>query len=191
MNFKNQAFEEIYEGITRNMPSITFFGIVGTYLITAALNIFFIPLPLIISIPAALAIQFGRFSVVFMDFLNPTGVRSPWPPIIATLATVIALVELGFSIGDMQSVESWTDTRYWSIFLFGGLLVSFGYILELNFIAKGAEAFGMTSRKIAAGATGAAKASNGQAAAKPSANGHKQPDEVFFDLGLNGNGRHS
>jgi len=189
MNFKNQAFEEIYEGITRNMPSITFFGIVGTYLITAALNIYFIPLPFIISIPAALAIQFGRFAVVFMDFLNPTGVRSPWPPIIATLATVIALVELGFSIGDMQAVESWTDTRYWSIFLFGGMLVSFGYILELNFIAKGAEAFGMTSRKTASGATGANRQS--QPVKAPHTNGQKTTEEVFFELGLNGNGKHS
>lgn len=142
-NFQNQAFADIFEAITRNMPSIVFFGILATYAITAALNIHFIPLPLTYSIPAAIAIQFGRFAVVFMDFLNPTGSRSPWPPVVATVATVVSLVELGFSIQDMQLEAGWTEARYWSIFLFGGMLISFGYILEMNFISKGAEGYGM------------------------------------------------
>lgn len=104
------------------------------------------PLPLAIAAPAAIMIQFGRFSVVFMDFLNPTGQRSKWPPIIATVATVVAIVELGFSIQDIQISEGWNAARYWSVFLFGTMLISFGYILELNFITKGAEAYGMVMR---------------------------------------------
>lgn len=142
-NFQNEAFRDIFDAITRNMPSIVFFGILATYVITAALNIHFIPLPIHFSIPAAIAIQFGRFAVVFMDFLNPTGQRSPWPPVVATVATVVSLVELGFSIQDMQLETGWSDARYWSVFLFGAMLISFGYILEMNFISKGAEGYGM------------------------------------------------
>ena len=141
------------ETITANMPSLTFFGIILTYGITAALNVHFLPLPALYSIPAALAIQFGRFAVVFTDFLNPTGKRSPWPPIIATFATIIALVEFAYSVQDMQLQSTWTDARYWSVYLFGGMLIVFGYILELNFISKGAEGYGMQTRKVMPGAT--------------------------------------
>jgi len=141
-NFKNPAFYAIYQGITATMPHITFYGIIAVYLITAALNVYFIPLPLYISIPAALAIQFSRFAVVFMDFLNPTGKRSPWPPMIATGATVLALVELSFSIKNLN----FADTHYWSLFLFGSMIIVLGYLLEINFIVKGAEAFGMQSK---------------------------------------------
>ena len=147
-NFQNEAFREIYEAITKNMPAVAFFGILITYAITAMLNVHFMPLPLAIAAPAAIMIQFGRFSVVFMDFLNPTGKRSKWPPIIATVATVVAIVELGFSIQDIQISEGWNAARYWSVFLFGTMLISFGYILELNFITKGAEAYGMTMRNV-------------------------------------------
>ncbi len=147
-NFVNPAFAEIYDGITSRMPSITFYGIVAVYAITAGLNVYFIPLPLYLSIPAAAAIQFARFAVVFMDFLNPTGNRSPWPPLIATAATITALVELAFSIQDMQ----FADTRFWSLFLFGGMLIALGWLLEINFISKGAEAFGMSSGKRTTGA---------------------------------------
>jgi len=147
-NFQNEAFREIYEGITKNMPAVAFFGILVTYAITAMLNVHFMPLPLAIAAPAAIMIQFGRFSVVFMDFLNPTGQRSKWPPIIATVATVVAIVELGFSIQDIQISEGWNAARYWSVFLFGTMLISVGYILELNFITKGAEAYGMTMRNV-------------------------------------------
>jgi hypothetical protein len=152
-NFQNRSFQDLMETITANMPSLTFFGIILTYGITAALNVHFLPLPALYSIPAALAIQFGRFAVVFTDFLNPTGKRSPWPPIIATAATVIALVEFAYSVQDMQLQSTWTDARYWSVYLFGGMLIVFGYILELNFISKGAEGYGMQTRKVMPGAT--------------------------------------
>ncbi len=32
----------------------------------------FLPLPLLLSIPASLMLQFGRFAIVFIDFLNDT-----------------------------------------------------------------------------------------------------------------------
>jgi len=149
-NFVNPAFAAIFKNITKHMPSITFYGIIATYLITAALNVFFIPLPVYISIAAALAIQFGRFAIVFMDFLNPTGHRSVFPGLIATLATVVSLTELAFSIQDM----GWTGAKFWSVMLFGALMILFGYFLEINFIAKGAIAFGMSYEKGPEGAGG-------------------------------------
>jgi len=141
-NFKNPAFAEIYQGIESVMPQLTFYGIIAVYLITAALNVYFIPLPVYLSVPAALALQFGRFSIVFMDFLNPTGRRSPWPGTIATLATAVAITELAFSMRGFDFVGA----EFWAIFLFGAMVIAFGYLLEINFISKGAEAYGMKRR---------------------------------------------
>lgn len=138
-NFVNPAFAGIYDGITAFMPQITFYGIIATYLITALLNVFFVPVPTYISIPAAGAIAFIRFAIVFMDFLNPTGRRSPWPGLIATVLTVVAIIELGFSIEEM----GWVESRYWSVLLFGSTIIAGGYLLEINFVAKGSEAFGL------------------------------------------------
>ena len=146
-NFQSDTFRDLMESITRNIPALMFFGIIVTYVVTAALNVHIIPLPAYIAVPAATMIQFGRFAVVFMDFLNPTGYRSKWPPVIATVATIVALVELGFSVQDIQEAQGWTAARYWSVYLFGAMLIGFGYILELNFIAKGVEAYGMKAYK--------------------------------------------
>lgn len=146
-NFQSDTFRDLMESITRNIPALMFFGIIVTYMVTAALNVYFIPLPSYLAITAALLIQFGRFAVVFMDFLNPTGHRSKWPPVIATVATIIALVELGFSIQDMAEGSAWSQARYWSVYLFGAMLIGFGYILEINFIQKAVEAYGMKAYK--------------------------------------------
>jgi len=146
--FVNPAFASIFDGITRNMPAITFWGILATYAVTAALNVWSIPLPVYISIPAALAIQFGRFAIVFVDFLNPTGKRSTLPAIIATAATAVALLELSFSLQHLKM----SGAEFWSMFLFGGMVIMFGYLLEVNFIKKGAEAFGLVKGEQAAGA---------------------------------------
>lgn len=148
--FVNPAFASIFDGITRNMPAITFWGILATYAVTAALNVWSIPLPVYISIPAALAIQFGRFAIVFVDFLNPTGKRSTLPAIIATAATAVALLELSFSLQHLKM----EGAEYWSMFLFGGMVIMFGYLLEINFIKKGAEAFGLTNEPQQGAATG-------------------------------------
>ena len=82
-NFNNQNFEWLFQDITSSMPKIIFTGIILTYLITAALNVYFLPLPLLLSIPASLMLQFGRFAVVFIDFLNPSDKRSKYPPRVA------------------------------------------------------------------------------------------------------------
>jgi len=137
-NFNNQNFEWLFQDITSSMPKIIFTGIILTYLITAALNVYFLPLPLLLSIPASLMLQFGRFAVVFIDFLNPSEKRSKYPPRVAAIATVIALLELWFSIQGQT-----TGAEFWAMFFFIGAIICFGYVLEIQFIEKGIEAYGI------------------------------------------------
>lgn len=137
-NFNNQNFEWLFQDITSSMPKIIFTGIIFTYLITAALNVYFLPLPLMLSIPASLMLQFGRFAVVFIDFLNPSDKRSKYPPRVAAIATVIALLELWFSIQGQTTVA-----EFWAMFFFIGAIICFGYVLEIQFIEKGIEAYGI------------------------------------------------
>ena len=137
-NFNNQNFEWLFQDITSSMPKIIFTGIIFTYLITAALNVYFLPLPLMLSIPASLMIQFGRFAVVFIDFLNPSDKRSKYPPRVAAAATVIALLELWFSIQGQS-----TGAEFYAMFFFIGAIICFGYVLEIQFIEKGIEAYGI------------------------------------------------
>lgn len=138
-NFKNPYFEDVFSTITSYMPLITFWGIIATYAITAALNVYFISLPPVISIPAAIAIQFGRFAIVFMDFLNPTGRKSSMPFFIAFAATIVAIFELYYSAGSFGL----TEKEELSIILFGSSIIAMGFFLEVNFISKGAEAYGL------------------------------------------------
>jgi len=137
-NFNNQNFEWLFQDITSSMPKIIFTGIIFTYLITAALNVYFLPLPLMLSIPASLMLQFGRFAVVFIDFLNPSDKRSKYPPRVAAIATVIALLELWFSIQGQS-----TGAEFYAMFFFIGAIICFGYVLEIQFIEKGIEAYGI------------------------------------------------
>jgi hypothetical protein len=83
-------------------------------------------------------LQFGRFAVVFIDFLNPSDKRSKYPPRVAAIATVIALLELWFSIQGQT-----TGTEFWAMFFFIGAIICFGYVLEIQFIEKGIEAYGI------------------------------------------------
>jgi hypothetical protein len=184
-NFQSDTFRELMEGITRNIPALMFFGIVITYIVTAALNVHIIPLPAYIAVPAAAMIQFGRFAVVFMDFLNPTGYRSKYPPVIATVATVVALVELGFSVQDIAEESAWSAARYWSVYLFGAMLIGFGYILELNFIAKGVEAYGMKTykRNVSVEVTPQSRPINPQRNAQPAlVTAEKKRPEIMQEL---------
>ena len=137
-NFNNQNFEWLFDDITSNMPKIIFIGIILTYAITAALNVYFLPLPLLLSIPASLMLQFGRFAIVFIDFLNPSSKRSVYPPKVAAIATVVALLELFFSIQGQA-----TGAAFYAMFFFIGTIICFGYVLEIQFIEKGIEAYGI------------------------------------------------
>jgi len=78
-----------------------------------------------------------------MDFLNPTKGRSTYPPKIALGATIVALIEIFFGLQ-----EHYEGGEYITMFLFVGTIIVFGYLLEINFVDKGVEAYGINEPKI-------------------------------------------
>lgn len=135
-NKPNPSFLRLIEKIQKLIPSIMLGWILITYFVTGLISVFFIPLPLWITIPISFVIQGSRFLVVFMNFLNsPTIYRSKIPPKIALFATFISLTELLFTIWGRNS----TFSENASIYLFFSTVILFGYFLEVNFIKNGEE----------------------------------------------------
>jgi hypothetical protein len=134
MPTSNPAFLKLLAKIQKVIPNVMFIWILITYLITAIINIYFIPLPLWITIPVALIIQGSRFLVVFLNFLNnPQIYKSDIPSKIALFATILALVELLFTLMNRSA----TITENASIYLFFATIILFGYFLEVHFIKMG------------------------------------------------------
>lgn len=142
-NFTNTQFKWTFESISDNIPTIMLTTIVLTYGINAYLTAIFLPIDFWIAIIASSILQLGRFAVVFMDFLNPTNGRSPYPPKIALGATLIALIEIFFGLS-----EKYSGAEFITMFFFVGTIVVFGYLLEINFVDKGVEAYGINEKKI-------------------------------------------
>ena len=117
--------------------------IILTYGVNAYLTAIFLPINFWVALAATSILQLGRFAVVFMDFLNPTKGRSPYPPKIALGATIIALIELFFGLQDKYS-----GSEFITMFFFVGTIVCFGYLLEINFVNKGVEAYGLVEPKV-------------------------------------------
>lgn len=139
----NDAFAAQYDSITARLPSQTFYAIIFSYIATAGLNCYAIHLPLFLSVPLSLAIQSLRYLSVFTPFLNPHGRASHLPEIIAFGASLLALFELSFSLQAMGK----TGNEFWSLFLFGAAIVVLSMVLEIQFIAAGKKAFGLTGEK--------------------------------------------
>jgi hypothetical protein len=142
-NFTNTQFKWTFESISDNIPTIMLVTILLTYGINAYLTAIFLPLDFWLAIIAASILQLGRFAVVFMDFLNPTKGRSTYPPKIALGATIVALIEIFFGLQ-----EHYERGEYITMFLFVGTIIVFGYLLEINFVDKGVEAYGINEPKI-------------------------------------------
>jgi hypothetical protein len=142
-NFTNTQFKWTFESISDNIPTIMLLTIVLTYGVNAYLTAIFLPINFWVAITASTILQLGRFAVVFMDFLNPTKGRSPFPPKIALGATVIALIEVFFGL-----MEKYSGSEFITMFFFVGTIVCFGYLLEINFVNKGVEAYGINEPKI-------------------------------------------
>jgi hypothetical protein len=142
-NFTNNQFKWTFESISDNIPTIMLVTILLTYGINAYLTAIFLPLDFWLAIIAASILQLGRFAVVFMDFLNPTKGRSTYPPKIALGATIVALIEIFFGLQ-----EHYEGGEYITMFLFVGTIIVFGYLLEINFVDKGVEAYGINEPKI-------------------------------------------
>jgi hypothetical protein len=142
-NFTNTQFKWTFESISDNIPTIMLITILLTYGINAYLTAIFLPLDFWLAIIAASILQLGRFAVVFMDFLNPTKGRSTYPPKIALGATIVALIEIFFGLQ-----EHYEAREFITMFLFVGTIIVFGYLLEINFVDKGVEAYGINEPKI-------------------------------------------
>ena len=142
-NFTNTQFKWTFESISDNIPTIMLVTILLTYGINAYLTAIFLPLDFWLAIIAASILQLGRFAVVFMDFLNPTKGRSTYPPKIALGATIVALIEIFFGLQ-----EHYEAGEFITMFLFVGTIIVFGYLLEINFVDKGVEAYGINEPKI-------------------------------------------
>ena len=130
----NPAFIKLLEKIQGVIPNVMFIWIFITYLITAIINIYFLPLPLWITIPISLVIQGSRFLVIFQNFLvNPQIYRSNIPSKIAIFATGMALVELLLTLLNRNAplIENA------SIFIFLATIIIFGYFMEMNFVKFG------------------------------------------------------
>ena len=127
----NPAFIKLLEKIQGVIPNVMFIWIFITYLITAIINIYFLPLPLWLTIPISLVIQGSRFLVIFQNFLvNPQIYRSNIPSKIAIFATGMALVELLLTLLNRNAplIENA------SIFIFLATIIIFGYFMEMNFV---------------------------------------------------------
>lgn len=130
----NPSFVRLLQNIQKVIPQIMFIWILITYAITAIISIYFIPLPLWITIPISLVVQFSRFLVVFMNFLaNPSIFKSDMPTKIALFATILALGELLLTLMNRNA----TITENASIFTFLGSIILMGYFLEIHFIKMG------------------------------------------------------
>jgi hypothetical protein len=130
----NPAFIKLLEKIQGVIPNVMFIWIFITYLITAIINIYFLPLPLWLTIPISLVIQGSRFLVIFQNFLvNPQIYRSNIPSKIAIFATGMALVELLLTLLNRNAplIENA------SIFIFLATIIIFGYFMEMNFVKFG------------------------------------------------------
>ena len=130
----NPAFIKLLEKIQGVIPNVMFIWIFITYLITAIISIYFLPLPLWLTIPISLVIQGSRFLVIFQNFLvNPQIYRSNIPSKIAIFATGMALVELLLTLLNRNAplIENA------SIFIFLATIIIFGYFMEMNFVKFG------------------------------------------------------
>lgn len=139
MSKSNPSFIILLNRIQKVIPNVMFLWILATYLFTAIISIYFIPLTLWITIPISFMIQGSRFLVVFMNFLNPGLSKSKIPAKIALFATLLALSELFFALSNRNA----TLTENSAIFLFFASIILFGYFLEIHFIQNGEMVFSM------------------------------------------------
>lgn len=132
INQSTPEFFKLISNIKRVIPLGTLWFILFTYLITAIINSVFLPLPKVLSILASVTLAFGRFLVVFTEFLLVIIPRKRlnWQKIVAGSLTLLALVELWFSVVNTY------PTNYIAVFLNLGSIIVLGFALEISFIEK-------------------------------------------------------
>ena len=130
----NPAFLRLLVKIQGVIPNVMFVWIFITYLITAIISIYSIPLPLYMTIPISIIIQGSRFLVVFGNFLYVSEVhKSKIPSKIALFATLLALGELIFTLVGNDA----TFAEKAAICSFLSSIILLGYWLEIHFVKMG------------------------------------------------------
>lgn len=133
IDLNNIHSTKVYSLIYRNIAALMLLTILLSYSINAYLIAIFLPLPFTLAIISSGILQACRFAVVFMDFVNPEdGQRSKIPALIALGATVTGIIELIFALS-----TRYKGADFYSMFFFVGTIISFGYLLEVNFMNKG------------------------------------------------------
>ena len=138
----NPSFIRLIEGIQRIIPQIMIVWIFIIYLISSIINIYFLPLPLWISIIFSLIIQISRFLAVFGNFLNPGIYKSNMPKRIALIATIGALIELLFTLMNRDAASL---TENIQLYIFFSTILLFGYYLEVHFVDCSERVFSQTA----------------------------------------------
>ena len=138
----NPSFIRLIEGIQRIIPQIMIVWIFIIYLISSIINIYFLPLPLWISIIFSLIIQISRFLAVFGNFLNPGIYKSNMPKRIALIATIGALIELLFTLMNRYAASL---TENIQLYIFFSTILLFGYYLEVHFVDCSERVFSQTA----------------------------------------------
>jgi hypothetical protein len=132
INQTTPEFFKLISKIKKVIPFGTLWFILFTYLMIGVINSIFLPLPKVLSILASITLAFGRFLVVFTEFLLvliPRN-RMNWQKIVAGSLTLLALVELWISV-----VNTYPN-NYLSVFLNLGSIIILGFTLEISFIEK-------------------------------------------------------
>ena len=142
MPTSNPAFVKLLEKIQKVIPQIMIVWIFIIYLISSIINIYFLPLPLWISIIFSLIIQISRFLAVFGNFLNPGIYKSNMPRRIALIATIGALIELLFTLMNRNAASL---TENIQLFIFFSTILLFGYALEVHFVNCSERVFSQTT----------------------------------------------
>jgi len=142
MPTSNPAFLRLIEGIQKIIPQIMIIWIFIIYLVSSIINIYFLPLPLWISIIFSLIIQISRFLAVFGNFLNPGIYKSNMPKRIALIATIFALTELLFTLMN-RDAASFTENI--QLYIFFSTILLFGYFLEIHFVDCSERVFSQTA----------------------------------------------
>ena len=137
----NIHFADLIKKISALKPSFTLVFILITYIVMSAINAYFLPLPIILSVSSALILALGRFLIVFTDFLLITKNNNSWQKILAGILTLIALVELWFSLN-----TTFPEFKV-AIFLNIGGIIVLGLALELSFMEKARLTIRETAKK--------------------------------------------
>lgn len=126
----NPELTKLIKNIGKIMPIGTIVFIIITYMMMGIINAYFLPLPKFLAISSALILSFGRFLIVFTDFLDFSGKNNLWQKMLAGILTTIALIELWFSISNQY------EGYQLPIFLNIGGIIILGFALELSFLEK-------------------------------------------------------